>query len=325
MKSNQILVITLSNIGDVIVTTPVMAALKSQFPEARLTVVCGPRTVSILKGSRMIDELVVYDKHARLSEKLKFIIQLRRKKYDLVVDLRHTAIPYLVSAKQKSPIFRGGKVLPLHEKHLVILKAMKLSTEIRQRFDFFTPEEEASVLAKIQKRGIRADASWIVIAPFAASELKTWTFSGFKALVTQLLESFSGEILLVGGEREKSMMGSLAQIHPQRVINLAGETSLRELSALVNRAALLVANDSSVVHLGFEMNRPTVAIFGPTDPALSGRKGPRFRVAQHTAPCVPCEQAHCRLDRRVCLDDLAPETIFQACQELLSHALQSSS
>ena len=81
IMKKQILLITLSNIGDVIVTTPVIAALKSQFPEAFLTVVCGPRPASLLQGSNMINELVIYDKHQNWWGKLKFIQKLRQKKY----------------------------------------------------------------------------------------------------------------------------------------------------------------------------------------------------------------------------------------------------
>ena len=82
MKPKQILLITLSNIGDVIVTTPVIAALKTQFPNSSITVVCGPRPAGLLQGSRMIDELVIYDKHQNLQGKLEFIKKLRGKHYE---------------------------------------------------------------------------------------------------------------------------------------------------------------------------------------------------------------------------------------------------
>lgn len=320
MNPKEILLITLSNIGDVIVTTPVMAALKTQFPESYLTVISGPRPAGLLQGSRMIDELVIYDKHQNWMKKLEFVQKLRRKKYDLVVDLRHTAIPYLVSAKKRSPLFRVGKTLPLHEKHLEILKRMNLSISYEKPFDFFTPKEELEADRLLKEYRMTLEDPFILIAPFAASELKTWSLSEFKRLIPMLLKEFSGKIILAGGEREKSMMDSLAEIDPSRVIVLAGKTTLRHLAALIHYASLLLVNDSSALHLGYEMNRPTVGIFGPTDPKLSGRIGPHFRIAQHQAPCIPCEQAHCHMNRRLCLDDLTADTVFKSCQELLTHA-----
>ena len=271
----------------------------------------------------MIDELVIYDKHQSWIHKLKFVLTLRKKKYDLVVDLRHTAIPYLVQAKKRSPLLRVGKILPLHEKHLAILKQMNLSTDHSKALDFFNEAEELQVRKLLQTQGLQLEDSWILIAPFAASELKTWSLSGFQKLIPMLLKEFPGKMILAGGQREKTMMDSLARIDTSRIVVFAGQTTLRELAALIKYASLLIVNDSSALHLGYEMDRPTVGIFGPTDPKLSGRIGPNFRIAQHTAPCVPCEKAHCQIERRVCLDDLSAETVFKACQELLTYAAHS--
>jgi ADP-heptose:LPS heptosyltransferase len=102
----KILVITLSNFGDVILTTPVIMRLVRKFPEARITVVVGPRAQSVLQRSPDIHKIVVYDKKASLWGKIKFILELRKTKYDWVVDLRNTAIPFLVSCKHRTPLFR---------------------------------------------------------------------------------------------------------------------------------------------------------------------------------------------------------------------------
>ncbi|MCM8776154.1 MAG: lipopolysaccharide heptosyltransferase II, partial [Candidatus Omnitrophica bacterium] len=140
---NNILLVTLSNIGDVILTTPVMMTLALQFPDARLTVVAGPRSRALLEKSRHIDRLVVYDKQAALRGKWNFLKELRRESYDWVIDLRNTAIPYLVRAKKRSPLFRRFHYRSKRERNLEVLKMMglELKTDLPP-FDFFHVSDE---------------------------------------------------------------------------------------------------------------------------------------------------------------------------------------
>ena len=318
----KILLITLSNIGDVILTTPVIAALKDQFPASQLTVVCGLRARDLLSGSQMIHELVIYDKHAPMPEQLRFILKLRKTSYDLVVDLRHTAIPYLVSAKKRSPFFRMAYPFLMREKHLEVLRRMGLSASFRQGFDFYHPEDEKSVLEKIKSKGILS-SSWILAAPAAASGLKTWRLSGFREVIGRLLADYGETVLLAGDERERKLIESLTEIDPKKVVNVAGETSLRELAALVDRALLLITNDSAVMHLGYELGRPVAAVFGPTHHEKYGRAGPHFRTVRLPIPCSPCELPRCRFRRQVCFEDLTSDQVYQSCRELLAKTAEN--
>ena len=124
-SSMNILVITLSNFGDVILTTPVIMTLAKKFPQARITVVVGPRARGVLQRSLDIHKIVVYDKKASLWEKLKFIAELRKLKYDWVVDLRNTAIPFLVSCKKRTPLFRKFTKTNMRDRHLELLSLVK--------------------------------------------------------------------------------------------------------------------------------------------------------------------------------------------------------
>ncbi|MFA6599720.1 MAG: glycosyltransferase family 9 protein [Candidatus Omnitrophota bacterium] len=314
----KILLVTLSNIGDVILTTPVLTALVSRYPQARLTVVVGPRAKGILEGSRQIDRLVVYDKKAGWLGQLRFLRSLREETYDLVVDLRHTAIPWLVSARRRSPLFRKETKIALRERHLEVLERMGLlSGPERRPFDFFSPAEEDSALKKMRAAGVSEERGWVVIAPAAASELKTWRLDGFRELIGRLLEEQKGDIVLAGDKREREIATPLVSADPSRVKNLAGLTTLRELAALISRASLVVANDSAVMHLAAELGRPVVAIFGPTSAERYAQPGPRFKVVKEALACVPCGKPVCVLPERICLDRLPSSKVFEACRELL--------
>ena len=318
--SKNILLITLSNIGDVILTTPVLMSLAARFPRHRMTVVAGPRAKGILEGSRFVDRLVIYDKAASLKDKIRFLKELRKVSYEVVVDLKNSAIPFLVSCRKRSPIFRVFKKSIARERHLEVLERMGLGVQNIPPFDFCNEREEAVVFSILKQHQIPVEQDWIAVAPMAASELKTWPLEYFQQVIAGLVRETPYSVFLLGGEREAKLMALLAEAAPHRVFNLGGLTSLRESAALIRQSRLLLANDSSAGHFGFEMNHPSVVLFGPTDPKKVARAGEFFRVLQESAPCVPCEKSFCRMERRLCLLDLMPQRVLKSCLELLEAA-----
>ncbi len=300
-ERKNILIITLSNIGDVILTTPVMASLRSLFPDAKFTVVVGPKAVGLLEGSREIERLLIYDKFAGWSHKLKLVRELREEFYDWVVDLRNSALPFLVRANRRSPVFRTHRAKSAREQHLEILRMMKFAVGSTQGFDFFSKKDEASLSEKLKKRGIDPSSDWVVVAPGAGSEAKRWKIEGFQAVLSRLFSEFPFKAMVVGDQTEKFLGEKLA--HPQ-VVNLCGEINLRELGALVSRAKLVLTNDSACMHLGYELHRPVVAVFGPTDHEKYGRENQIWRIVREAPPSG--------------LENLPSEKVFRACEELLN-------
>jgi heptosyltransferase-2 len=315
--TDHILVITLSNLGDIILTTPVITSLRAQFPNAKLTVVVGPKGERLLKGSPEIDRLLIYNKRAGLGHKLELVRTLREASYDVVVDLRNSLLPFLVCAKRRSPLVRFHREQSARERHLEVLKMMNLSKENGRTFGFFSKEDEARLLETLSEKGVNSSEPWVVVAPGAGSDVKRWPIESFREVAQRLLESTSFGLFVVGDEKEAVLGQKLAELDSKRVVNLAGEISLREVAALVSRAKLVLSNDSAVMHLGYELKRPVVAIFGPTDHERYGRTNEIWRLVREFPPCAPCRQAQCRFERRYCLDDLAAEKVFQACEALL--------
>ena len=307
-ERKSILIITLSNIGDVILTTPVIASLRSIFPREKFTVVVGPKAADLLKGSRLIDRVLVYDKRADLSHKLKLVRELREEFYEWVIDLRNSAFPFLVRANRRSPVFRACRSKGARERHLEILHVTGLQNQIREapsvHFDFSSEKDEISLNQKLRTKGFDLASHWVVVAPGAGSEQKRWKIEGFSEVVGRLVEDSSLRIAAVGDASEMPLCARLSQADADRVINLAGEVSLRELAALVCRAKLVLTNDSAVMHLGYELRRPVVALFGPTDHEKYGRENEIWRIVREPSPSQ--------------FQDLSSEKVFLACQGLLN-------
>lgn len=305
-ERKSILVVTLTNIGDVVLTTPVIVSLRSVFPTARMTVVVGPKAAGLLEGSRAIERVLLYDKFGDLSRKLRLVRELREVFYDYVVDLRNSALPYLVRADRRSPVFRRHTEKPARNRHLEVLRMMKLPVLEKGAFDFFSEKEERSLEAKLRAKGVEFSWNGVVVAPGAGSEAKRWKIEGFSDVASRMLRVRPLNLFVVGDAREVALGEKLKQADPRRVVNLCGEISLRELAALISHAQLLLTNDSACMHLAYELHRPVVALFGPTDPEKYGRQNEIWRLLVEPR-----------------LDTLSPEKVFRACESLfheVSHA-----
>lgn len=313
----NILVVTLSNLGDVIMTTPVMMALLARFPQAHLTVVVGPRALCVLEKSPEIRRLVVYDKKAGLMSKARFLKELRRETYDWVVDLRNTAIPFLVSCKKRSPLFRKFRKVNMRERHLEILEQMGLEVGTPQPFRFFGAADEITCFEKLTPWAGPEKKGWILVAPGAASEKKRWPPEHFAEVTNRLMEQTGKKVFLVGAGNERSIAEAVAQKVSGKAPVLCGRMTLAETAVLVSRAALLIANDSALMHLGFELGTPTVGVFGPTDHEKYGHMGPFFRIAHEDAAACPCRSHELPYAARTCFHGLKPEKIIKFATELL--------
>jgi len=313
----RILWVTLSNLGDVIMTTPVLRMLRGKFPNAEITAVVSPRARCVLERSPWVKRFVIYDKKKGLARQWPFLQELRLESYDMVVDLRNTAIPWLVRAKRRSPLCRKLKSLSMRDRHLEVLSLMGIRSAALPEFDFFQSDDEATVFEKLKLRRVPLEQGFILFAPVAASGLKTWAMEKFEETLKQLLDRTNAAVLIVGDDRERERAGQLEGLNPKRVFNFAGQTTFSETAALTARARLVAANDSAIMHLAFELGTPAAAVFGPTSHEKYGHQGERFRVVRAGSECSPCQQPRCRFSRQHCFEDLQPEALVKACEELL--------
>jgi ADP-heptose:LPS heptosyltransferase len=313
----SILVVTLSNIGDVVLTTPVIMALRARFPAARITVVVGPKAKSILEKSPDLRRVVVYDKKANLRGKWAFLRELRKDRYDMAVDLRNTAIPFLVLAPRRSPLFRKYRKVNMRDRHLEVLSMMGLPVASPVPFRFFDTADETSVAEKLEALGIRERSGWILVAPGAASSRKRWPAESFREVVRDLALKTGKTICLIGSGDERPIAEAVAKGMPASVKILSGDMTLSGTACLISKAALVIANDSAIMHLGYETGTPTIGLFGPTDHEKYGHEGPGFRIATGDAANCACQSHLLPYAERSCFHGLDSGAVLKLCRELL--------
>lgn len=318
----KILFITLSNIGDVILTLPLLDRLRSNYPQAEFTVMVGPRPKEIFENNPYISRAIVYDKHARLANKIKLFRELNRQGFDIVIDLRNSFYGAFLRAKYRTSYFwpLPKTITHMKDRHLYRAKHLRLNEQKSVRpiksLNITRQDEEYLDRILLDNR-IREDQSFIVIAPGARSDIKRWPQEKFIGLATLIIEKLGYKVILVGDQDDCNLAESIAKKVKTGIINLCAQTSISQLGAVLKRSRLLVSNDSAVLHLASYLDIGIVAIFGPTNQCKYGPWSKRQRSVYKNIFCRPCEAAQCKFSTLECMKLIKVEDVFGELKQLL--------
>jgi heptosyltransferase III len=291
-KVERILLISLSNIGDVVLTFPVLDSLRAAFPQASLHVVVGPKAAGLLEGNPNIERVIPFNKKMPLVEMWQWVSKLRRERYDIVIDLRNSVIPFFLGAKVMTPPSFSKPFTHMKQKHLKRLR--DVFPEIEGSPDryavYFSSGSQEAVHGLVGGR-----QGYVLLAPGAADPRKRWNEDGFRAVIHYLRKQ-DRAIVLVGDPQDALVSRRFMEEFPEGVIDLCGKTSLLELAGVVARGSFAITNDSGIMHLASYFDKPVLALFGPTDPFFYGPWGAKA-VA---------------LRRGISVDDIKPSDVIVA-------------
>ncbi len=290
-KINKILVISLSNIGDVILTLPVMDVLLRDFSRAKFSIVAGPKAETLFRRNPFIHKVHVFDKSQPFWKTISWVVSLGSEHFDLVVDLRNTAIPFLVFPRYRTPAIVGkNAVVHMKYKHLRRLHSVyPYETESRKRYALAVPSEEGAYIFNLLRETWGADQKYIVVAPGAANEAKRWTSQGFMEVCYQLIKRYQLKIVFVGDEADRGGAERIVEVLGADTINLCGRTTLVQLAAVTQKAVLALVNDSAPMHLASYLDVPVLALFGPSDVKKYGPWGLQGHYLQKNKNCPACQ------------------------------------
>jgi lipopolysaccharide heptosyltransferase I len=184
-------------------------------------------------------------------------------------------------------------------------------------FSFPIPPEATGRIDALMDYYEIGKAKLIAIAPGTVWETKEWRRDGFADVARHFLQKHCA-VTLIGSDREREVCAQVATAAPG-AINLAGETTLSELAALIRRSTVFIGNDSGPMHLAVALDRPVVSIFGPTDPVWAGPYGRDDAVMRANLPCSPCYLR--RLDRcthaHACMQDVTAQRVIEQVEKVL--------
>ena len=312
----RVLVITLTNLGDIVLTTPVIAALRREFPAARMDVLLGPAGREVFEKDRNIFKTIIYDKHLPLAGKRRLQIKLKKLKYNLVVDLRNTVMGLLIGPKYRTATIQHFPAGIIHsiDKHLHRLKSLGIENCDRRTYLYITPEDEAYVSGLLKASGVRD--VFVVINPGAKSHLKRWTQEGFAALADRIAVECKADIVFIGSKEDEAIVAGVINRMSQKSHNFVGKTGVRQLGGLLKRSKLLITNDSAPLHVGCAIGTRVLAIFGPTDPGKYGPTGEYDAVISKKLFCSPCEAAVCKSNYE-CMSLVSPSDVYDSAKMMI--------
>ena len=256
----RILFITSTRIGDAVLSTGLLDHLMQAHPEARFTIACGRVAEGVFRRMPGLERLIPIEKKRFGLHWLGLWAQVATTRWDLVVDLRGSAIAWLLPARRRA-VMRGGR-RPGH-RLLHLAQTLGISPAPRP-VAWFGPEEAARAEALLPGGG-----PWLALGPTANWVRKVWPPDRFLTLA-RLLTGPGGalegaRIVVLGGpgEQERAMAAPVLEGLPGAV-DLVGALDLPAAAAVLSRCALLVGNDSGLMHLSAAAGTPTVGLFGPT-------------------------------------------------------------
>jgi len=304
--TRSILLVTLSNIGDAVMTTPVLEALHNKYPQAVIDIVADPRSSLLFNHCPWRGAIILKHKQAGWRGLATLVKQLRATRYDLIVDLRTDGLTLLLRARRYLTR-RGCRTAAGHavERHFCVLKQGETPLAIPPVTVWLsTAEQEYAREALSGLPGRR----WLALGPGARGEAKRWPAAQFNTLALQLQPHFDAVILL-GSPAEASACRQVAAGLTLPCLVLAGKTDLLQAAAVLSETQLYVGNDSGLGHLAAACSIPTVSVFGPGKPARYHPWHATARWVQGTTDTIA---------------DVAVDEVMEQVLELLSECHKSA-
>jgi heptosyltransferase-2 len=333
----RVLVVQTAFLGDIILTTPLLSALKAAIPNSRLALLTTPVGKAALAGLPGLDEIICYDKAGSekgVSAFLRKAREIRGRKFDVALSAHRSVrtalllslsrIPVLVGFRQASLSriyhFRIEREQGLHE----VERNLKLLEPVAEPPADFEPRVRLPAPADFElgKFGIEPETRPIVgLAPGSAWATKRWPAERYAELAGLLQKEMAAAIVLLGDEKDQAVCGEVEQRAEGKVINLCGKTSLSDLFGVISRLDLLVSNDSAPVHMASAFSVPSVVIFGPTAPEFGfGPWKNTHRIVSKVLACRPCHHhgpRQCPEKHFACMNELGAEEVLAAAGALL--------
>ncbi len=315
----RILIITLTNIGDIVLTTPVISALDREFPKARIDVMSGPAGKGIFKDHPRVFKTIIYNKRVPIKEKRRLVRKLKKTKYDLVVDLKNTLFPLLIGSRYRTSPIQAPPKEVMHKKDFHLCKLSFLGIEVKEAPYFLhVSREDRDYSRRLMKR-VPEGKAVITISPTAKSLIKRWGRGSFARLSERLVRELGASLVMVGDAADKEVVDDIIEridVSPKPV-NFAGLTNIPQLAHVIASSNLLICNDSAPMHVGSAMGTKVLAIFGPSDHRKYGPRGKGGVVVRKELKCSPCEEALCR-HKHQCMRLISADEVFEAAKGMLT-------
>lgn len=332
-------------VGDSVMTIPALRALRRLLPKSEITLVVRPWARGLFSGADFIDDLLIYDRRNAFSV-FKQVRLWKSRKFDLAILFQNAfeaaLIPFLAGVRHRLGYATESRQLMLtnpvplpdwrsteHEVfyYLYLIVALEHSLfgtntvcENPPDASLEVPEqrqEEARGL--LHQYGVNIEKGIVAICPGSInSRAKRWPAESYATLADRLIDE-GRQILLIGSKDEKDVSQEVTNRMRGTPVDLTGRTTLDQVTAVLSLCDLVVTNDTGPAHLASALGRPTLVIFGPTNPSTTRPFSTEAEILRHPPDCAPCMLRDCPIDHR-CMTAITVDEVLEQSTVLLKRA-----
>jgi lipopolysaccharide heptosyltransferase II len=344
--SDHILIILIAGIGDLVLASKSIRAIRNGFPAADIYLLTSTEASAIAKNYGYVDHVWPFpirelrDAKTYIFEILKLVRKLREIHFDLAINLYRIyswrgAITMgvlfgVVESATKVGHDKNGFGIFLNKKapakiyedrHFAdaMMDIARLAGGVPDDngIEVFWDEGSEKKWQLLFSEQTSPKKRRIAINPGADSPNKRWNPENYAIVANRLIERFDTEIILLGGPGEENIAQEIQRRISRDVTNLSGQLTLNDLVYVISQCHLLITNDSGPMHVAAALKTPLVAIFGPETPVHTHpyTSPDLYRIAFHEVDCRPCQDPNC--NHPLCLELITPEEVLEKCIEML--------
>lgn len=346
----KVLIIKFLGFGSILMTTPLLGELKRNSSSTEIHFLTFSDNVEICESVPLIDRIFFLEKKSLMRfvlSLIKTLRQIRRQNYDVVFNLEFFSnFSLLLSSLSRSKMMLcfGGRheyrktlcdriVSYENEIHIIdkyrnFLKLLNIgpAADTKQLMDLKeSPDSKKAVLDLLERKQVDVDRDFLVVVNINAGEMSSirkWPLEYFQQVISFLLSQEKVRIILIGGKEERAYVSRLEKMisnERERVLNLTGRISLKELISLMKVSDLFLGNDSGPLHLAEACGLPSISFFGPESPKVYGHSGDKNYTFYSNLSCSPCLNVYTNKDTRcrdnICLKMIKPDEVIKVLQE----------
>jgi len=349
----RMLILQLGGVGDLVLSTPALAACRQGFPQAYIGLAVMDRAAQLGPAIKSADRLVVFKARSRpfdildgfrnCWENTRTIIRLRRERYDLLVNLEPLGSSF-GALKMRfllwliAPGFTAGRDTDGRGKFLDIRADDRMVNDrhevladlaVVRSLDEFIPEIKSPELSVpeldkvfvsdfLKEHGAENPGSLIGLNPGSFRTYGRWFGPRWAELADKLADTYGCRIIIIGIKKERPLIKAITGSMKHKGAIITAELGLSRLAGLLSRLDLFITNDSGPMHMAAAMGTPVVAIFGPGDIKKFAPFGPVHQVVRGDIDCPrPCYKFKC--GKRRCMESIAVKDVFLAAQRILGY------
>lgn len=340
----KLLVRSTNWIGDAIMTTPAVRAIRRNFPNAHISMLAKPWVAPVFAHSPNVDEIIIYDangRHGGTLGPLRLAKDLRAHDFDAAILLQNAIEAALIVFLAGIPtrigfdtdgrrfllthaVRRTKAIKKIHQTgyYIKILEGLGLAGGSHALELSLDPADIRQAAKLLKERGVDPARPIIGLNPSATfGPAKQWFPERYAALGDLLAKEMGASILIFGGPADQNLGRTITGLMATPAVDFSGRTSLGEAMALIGRCNAFVTNDSGLMHVAAALNTPLVAVFGSTNSTTTSPFSDTSRIVRVPTPCSPCMQPVCPLkhteNNMDCMRKVSVDMVADVVKDLL--------